>query len=119
MRREQSVAGDRPNSSTQSWRVGSAICYPLHYLLSIAAHSGPFLRRDPDAVHGSSEWAEAQPKNILPIAFCPFHPHLGELLEDFEAFKACCALVVKIYGHLATIPTASIRNRSLILWLIV
>lgn len=94
------LRGDGPNSSTQSWRMGSAICHPLHYLLSIAAHSGPSLRRDLDAVRGSSEWAKAQPKKILPIAFCPLDPHLGELRRTLKLSRPAARLLSKFMAIL-------------------
>ena len=113
------LRGDGPNSSTQKLACGIGYLSSLTLLAIHCCSLWPIPASRPRRCAWLLRWPEAQPKNILPIAFCPLHPHLAKPPEDFEAFKACCALVVKSYGHLATIPTAFMRNRSLILSLIV
>ena len=58
---------------------------PFDYLPSIAAHSGPFLSRDPHASCSFLAWADAHYDEILPIGFLP--PSPGEAQEDFDDFK--------------------------------
>lgn len=88
----------------QLWNRLSAI--PLDYLPSIAAHSGPFLPRNPDASRSFIAQSEAQLSQILPIVLCPSSP--GEPQEDFKDFKDLL--------RAGRQELSSCRNRSYTAW---
>lgn len=79
------VTGQRQIRARHAKVLDQLAAIPFDYLPSIAAHSGPFLPRDPNASRSFLAWAEAYHKEILPIAFCP--PSPGEPQEDSEGFK--------------------------------
>lgn len=79
------MTNHRQIRARQAQTLAQLSAIPFDYLPSIAAHSGPFLPRDPDASRSFIAQSEAQLNQILPIAFCP--PSPGEPQEDFEDFK--------------------------------
>lgn len=79
------MTNHRQIRARQAQTLAQLSAIPFDYLPSIAAHSGPFLPRNPDASRSFIAQSEAQLNQILPIAFCP--PSPGEPQEDFEDFK--------------------------------
>ena len=60
---------------------------PFDYLPSIAAHSGKFLPRNPEASRSFKEFAEAQAKEMVPLAIWSYSHDPQEAQEDLEDFK--------------------------------
>ncbi|CAD6571528.1 MAG: 14-3-3 protein [Alectoria sarmentosa] len=82
------------------------LAIPFSYLPSIAAHSGPFLPQDPDALLSFVAFVEAERNKIVPIAFSP--PSPGEPQEDIEDFKDLLRACRQ--------ELSSSRNRSYAAW---
>ena len=104
--RQYRMTYHRQIRAREAWKWPQLAAIPFDYLPSIAAHSGPFLPRDPEASRSFIARAKAQLSEILPIAFCP--PSPGEPQEDFEDFTN---LLRACHQELS-----SSRNRSYTAW---
>ena len=100
------VTNHRQIRARDSEKLARLSAIPFDYLPSIAAHSGPFLPRDPDASRSFIAYAEARLNEILPIAFSP--PSPGEPPEDFDDFKDLLRACRQ--------ELSSSRNRSYTAW---